>query len=247
MNGLPWFRWTPGGIPQLERVSPSVRGLSHALMDWIWQNMEDNSSTSEILSGLMLDYSDSDIVTLNRVRPFLENYLDSEWKFASSSREKKRESGRVGGLARASNAKRCLNVPSDALSAQAPTYLPTEIPTPLRKRKGNAIGEGFDLVEIAMQNHPKRKSQSGEPIAKGSRAAAAPKLMEKVKKFNLTQEDIADIGKAYQVHPNVAQGYVQALEVFWNEGRWYDCWQTVQYNRRKAEERATNVAGAQSL
>lgn len=105
------------------------------------------------------------------------------------------------------------------------------------KRKTTKITEspGMDLVETAFQHHPPR-SRDGKPLPRGSRAATLPRIVRIASSEGMTAEDVRDVEIEYSRHPNVAGGYVQALEVFWGDsGRWLDCWLNVQNDRRKRE------------
>lgn len=155
MNNFDWFRWGSGRIPQFGRVGKAELGLCHALLEWLWVHPEDRTSTSDILDGLFLDPTSEEILLVDRIRPFIERYLNSEREQAESFRDIKRNAGRAGGLAKASSAREKLAVLSSATSTLAPTYLPTNLPTeqtekntPPTPRKRRGSGEGGDLFPV---------------------------------------------------------------------------------------------------
>lgn len=134
MASLKWYRWWPGAIPQLERVSPEIRGLAHALMDALWVNPSCIDEPAEMCRVLMLPCSTETAKVLNNLLPALEQFIDSERDDYNGHHDAKVEAGRKGGLARAERAKQTQAVLSSASSSQAhPSILPSIQPTDKKK------------------------------------------------------------------------------------------------------------------
>ena len=126
MASLKWYRWWPGAIPQLERVSPEIRGLAHALMDALWVNPSCIDEPAEMCRVLMLPCSTETAKVLNNLLPALEQFIDYERDDYNGHHDAKVEAGRKGGLARAERAKQTQAVLSSASSSQAhPSILPS--------------------------------------------------------------------------------------------------------------------------
>ena len=134
MASLKWYRWWPGAIPQLERVSPEIRGLAHALMDALWVNPSCIDEPAEMCRVLMLPCSTETAKVLNNLLPALEQFIDYERDDYNGHHDAKVEAGRKGGLARAERAKQTQAVLSSASSSQAhPSILPSIQPTDKKK------------------------------------------------------------------------------------------------------------------
>lgn len=98
---------------------------------------------------------------------------------------------------------------------------------------------GMQLVHCAFRHHPARKTPEGKYLSLGSRAKTLPRIVRIAKAEGMTLQDIEAVSRAYSDHPNVQQGYVQSVEVFWGEsGHWLDIWTMLHNERRKQNERA---------
>lgn len=126
---LQWFRWNPGAMPQLDKVPLSVRGAAHALMDALWLNPELESwDLVKLLDHLMIELNHLDVDILSRIMPPIHLYLSRERGEGEAWRDKKRTAGRLGGLAKASNA-------TSTLANLPPTYLPTKLPKEPKEKR----------------------------------------------------------------------------------------------------------------
>lgn len=250
MATLKWYRWWPGAIPQLERVTPEIRGLAHALMDALWVNPDCIDDPSEMCRVLMLPCSEETAKVLNNLLPALNQFIDSERDDYNGHHDAKVEAGRKGGLARAERAKQTQAVLSSASSSQAhpsilPSILPKDINPPTPRKRGTAkaptgfVDDDFQLIDDFWSAYPKRKNDQGEPLSKGNKQKALIRLKEAMHRNGLNRDDVLEIAADYHKHPNVLKGFVQAAEVFWGvEGHWFGCWGNVRYFRGQNAKQA---------
>lgn len=247
---MEWYRWRPGSIPQLERASLEERGLAWAVLDYLWTHGTVDPAKTPQDWCFLLGYPelDEDTGRWAVIQRMLELYCSAEVDQAEQFREKKREAGRRGGLAsvaaRASSTAQAQ--PSAASSREAPTYRPTDLPTdqpikknpplPPRKRVGIDLG----ILERVWDAFPRRSSPTGEYQQKGNKQAALKQINRVKATHGLTDDDIVAVCLVYRDHPKVKEGYVQSVEVFFgeNKGRWLECWEVVQRERRERAEEA---------
>lgn len=130
---MEWYRWRPGAIPQLERLPMAVRGVAHAVLDFLWIHPEEGREWEAVIEDLMLDVDLSEIPQMGRLYPILVEYILSERENAEAFKESRREHAQKAARARWAmheHARACTSNAHDARDAkEREKELPNEKPS----------------------------------------------------------------------------------------------------------------------
>lgn len=219
---LTWYKWEPGSVPYLDRISDEARGI-------LWRWMDDYWRGFPAPSGATCPEAES-------VWPFLRDNLDA---FRLDAESKAEARGKRSAHAAAvrwecrthasginEHADGMPQMPDTDTDSEEETEKKKNPPTP-RKRgepKGGiseeSMLENLSLLDAVWLAYPRRPNST-----KGNKAIALPRIRAVMKTYRLDTKQLLEIVSIYSQHPNVQGGYVQAVEVFFGDnGRFLECY-----------------------